>query len=189
MIKKSLFLIVALYAYASSFAEVVRYGYAPETFAEEEMIAQGTGTNGFCAGMICLDPNNDPTVKRLEGHSIKGVRSYFLNDYKQSRQGRTMIMNAVGSLDAEITTKKCDFVAGWNEVYFDQPIVIGSEPIYVGLQVYELKGTPYPLITYAPADIKGGCWVNLENEGWMEYTQRGTLMIQAILDDEAAPKL
>ena len=172
----------------SSMADVVRYGYAPEQFAEEEMIAQGSGTNGFCAGMICLDPSLDPVVKRLEGHTVKGVRCYFVNDYKQSRQSRSKVLYATGTPD-NTTSKVCDFVKGWNEIYFDEPIVIGAEPIYVGLQVYELRGTPYPLVTYGPADIQGGCWVNLENEGWAEYTQRGTLMIQAILDEEAAPKL
>lgn len=188
--KKRFFIALAALVMTSvaSMAEVVRFGYAPEQCAEEDMIAQGSGTNGFCAGMICLDPNVDPVVKRLEGHSVKGVRAYFLNDYKQSRQSRSKVLYATGTPD-NTTKKVCDFVKGWNEIYFDEPVTIGSEPIYVGIQVYELRGTPYPLVTFGKADIAGGCWVNLEDEGWVEYSQRGTLMIQAILDDEAAPKL
>lgn len=187
--RKILFVIATMVCTFCVSADVVRYGYAPEIFDETEMIAQGSGTNGFCAGMICLDPAVDPAVKRLEGHSVKGVRCYFINDYKQSRQNRSMIMCSVGTPDAEPITKICDFVAGWNEIYFDSPITIGADPIYLGLQVYELRGTPYPLVTYGSADISGGCWVNLEKEGWTEYKERGTLMIQAILDDEAASKI
>lgn len=188
MAKKILLVVCLLSVYMTTLG-VTRYGYAPEVCVEEDMIAQGSGTNGFCAGMICLDPNSDPVVKRLEGHFVKGVRCYFLNDYKQSRQNRSKVLYATGNINSGVNGEVCDFVAGWNEIYFNEPLQIGNEPIYVGVQVYELRGTPYPLVTFGNADVKGGCWINLEDEGWVEYNNRGILMIQAILDDESASEI
>lgn len=185
MIKKLFSSILLVVALTASAQEVVRYGYAPEQMAETDMIAQGQGANGFLGGLICLDPAVDPVVARLEGHQIKGVRCYLRYDYKQARQDRTFIMHTT-SPDATPTKKICDFVQGWNEIYFDEPVTIGSEPIYVGLQVYELRGSSHPFVSYGPASVPGACWINLNKEGWTNYTNRGTLLIQAILDDEAA---
>ena len=166
--------------------DVVRYGYAPEEMADIYKIYQGMGSNGFLGGMICLDPAADPVVERLAGHQIKGVRCYLHHDYKQARQKRSMIMHT-GSLEAEPTTKVCDFSEGWNEIYFDEPITIGADPIYLGLQVYESGSASHPFVSYGAASVSGSCWINLNKEGWANYSERGTLLIQAILDDEAAP--
>ncbi|MBR5844201.1 MAG: Omp28-related outer membrane protein [Bacteroidaceae bacterium] len=165
---------------------VVRYGYAPEEIADINRIFQGQGGNGYLGGMICLDPAADPVVARLEGHQVKGVRCYLNHDYMQARQKRSMIMHT-SSLEAEPTTKVCDFVAGWNEIYFDEPITIGAEPIYLGLQVYESGSASHPLVSYGSASVPGACLINLNKQGWTNYDKRGTLLIQAILDDEAAP--
>lgn len=181
--------ICACAAIMASAQEPVLYGYAPEQMAEATQIAQGQGANGFLAGLVCFDPATDPAWKRLEGHQVKGVRCYIRADYKQARQERSFIMHTVGSADATPTKKICDFLEGWNEIYFDEPLTIGSEPIFVGMQVYEQRGTSHPFVSYGSASVPGGCWINLNKEGWINYTNHGTLLIQAILDEEAAEKI
>ena len=114
--------------------ELVLYGYAPEQMAENAQIGQGQGGNGFLGGLVCFDPALDPAWKRLEGHQVKGVRCYLRADYKQARQDRSLIMHTVGSADATPTKKICDFLEGWNEIYFDEPLTIGSEPIYLSIR-------------------------------------------------------
>lgn len=175
-------------AMVASAQGVVSYGYAPKEMSESDRIFQGQGANGFLAGLICLDPSVDPVVARLEGHQIKGVRCYMHSDYKQARQDRSYIMHTTHP-DAEPTKKICDFVEGWNDIYFDEPITIGTDPIYVGMRVYELRGSSHPFASYGSASVEGACWINLNNEGWTNYTNRGTLLIEAILDDEAASKI
>ena len=95
--------------------DYARYGYAPEVFAEENIRGLGSGENGFIAGMICLDPSIDPVVARLKGKQIIGVKCYLRNDYKQAKKGRSLIMCATGSVEAEPVIKTCDFLKGWNE--------------------------------------------------------------------------
>lgn len=168
--------------------DVVRYGYAPDVMAESAQIAQGQGANGFIEALVCFDPAVDPVVARLEGHQIKGVRCYLRADYQQARQKRSLIKYTT-NLDGEATTKVCDFVAGWNDIYFDEPITIGSESFYLGMQVYELRGESHPFVSYGAASVPGACWINLNRQGWVNYAERGTLLIQAILDDEAAAKV
>lgn len=190
MLRKIIFsFMLAVATVITSQSEVVRYGYAPEVVSEEYMRAQGTGANGFIYGMICLDPATDPVVARLKGHEILGVRCYMLSDYKQSKQKRTKIMHTTGSPTENVVEKVCDFTAGWNEIYFDEPVKIGEEKTFVGIQVYELRGTPYPLVSFGNAEIAGGCWINIDKNGWEEYSDHGTLMIQAILDEGAADKV
>lgn len=167
----------------------VHYGYAPDNLSADVIKAQGTGENAYICGMICLDPEVDPVVKRLKGVQVKGVRCYLRADYQQKRQKYSHVMYAQGSVDAEPTKTLCNFKEGWNEILFDTPVTIGDEKLFIGYQVYELLGTPYPLVSYAKASVPGGYWVNSKREGWVEYSDRGTLFIQAILDDSAAPLL
>ena len=186
MIKRILTSALLFASIMLSAQEVVRYGYAPEEIADVYKVYQGQGANGHLGGMICLDPAVDPVMERLAGHQIKGVRCYLHHDYMQARQKRSMVMHTT-SLDAEPTTQICDFAEGWNEIYFDEPITIGSDPIYLGLQVYESGSASHPFVSYGAASVSGACWINLNKEGWNNYTERGTLLIQAILDEEAAP--
>lgn len=166
-----------------------RYGYAPETCDSTDMVFQGIGENGFVSAYICLDPALDPAMARLKGHQILGVRCFMSNEYKQTRQKRSLIQCAKGSVEAEPVQKVCDFEKGWNNLYFDEPVTIGDEPLYGGLQVFETLGAGYPIGAYDAVSVAGGCWFNLQSQGWKEYTDRGVLMISAILDDEAAPLL
>ncbi|MBR6757616.1 MAG: Omp28-related outer membrane protein [Bacteroidaceae bacterium] len=186
MIRRLFTLLLSCAALSVMAQDVVHYGYAPDVMAETDMVAQGQGANGYLAGLVCLDPSTDPVMERLAGHQILGVRCYLRADYKQARNDRSFIMHTT-SPDAEPTKKICDFLAGWNEVYFDEPLTIGSEPVYVGMQVYEQRGTSHPFVSYGAASVPGACWINLDKEGWINYNNRGTLLIQVILDDEAAP--
>ena len=91
-----------------------RYGYAPETCDSTDMVFQGIGENGFVSAYICLDPALDPAMARLKGHQILGVRCFMSNEYKQTRQKRSLIQCATGSVEAEPVQKVCDFEKGWN---------------------------------------------------------------------------
>ena len=75
---------------------------------------------------------------------------------------------------------------GWNNVLFDEPLTIGDEKIYLGIQAYETLGTPYPLVSYALATVPQSCWVNLGKKTWEEFTDRGTLMVLALFDESLA---
>lgn len=180
--------ILSLIANAQEKEVLARYGYAPEVFAEENLLWQGSGENNFLAGMICLDPATDNVIARLEGKQIIGVRCYLHHNYKQAKKERSLIMAAVGAIDATPITKTYDFLAGWNTVYFDEPITVGSEPIFVGCQVYEGRSTAYPLGSFS-AHVPGSFFVKVNDEGWNEFSDRGSLLIQAIFNDDAQTEL
>lgn len=163
------------------------YGFAPNDCPQEEISAVGTGSNAFMEAAILLDPSADALVKRLKGSRITGVRCYLRADYKQKSKGFSCVKVYPGSLDAEPTVRTVNFSAGWNEVMLDEPIEIGDEPLYVGYQVFETQGVPYPLASYRDASFPGACFINPKNSGWQEYDNRGALMVQAIIegaDDE-----
>ncbi len=163
------------------------YGYAPMEIQPEEMSALGANKNGFVQGMVLFDPATDPAFGRMKGMTIKGVRCYMRADYKQKRQKRSGIMASTGSVGNIVQTTYIDLVEGWNDVMFDEPMVIGEEKLFLGVQAYETIGTPYPLVTYAAATVPQSCWMNLGKTTWKEHTDRGSMLIFALLDDEAAP--
>ncbi len=160
------------------------YGYAPEGFEVGELTALGFGNkSGFVQGMVLFDPANDPTLARLKGQEIKGVRCYMRADYKQAKQKRSAILVSTGKVSNIVRTQYADLLEGWNNVLLDEPLVIGDEKIYLGIQAYETLGTPYPLVAYAQASVPQSCWVNLGKKTWEEYTDRGTLLISALFDE------
>ena len=168
----------------------VPYGYAPEGASAEELSALGIGNkSGFVQGMTLFDPQTDPVLGRLKGKEIRGIRCYLRAAYKQAKQKRSAILASTGTPGNFVRQTYTDFTEGWNDVFFDEPLVIGDEPIYLGVQVYETVGTPYPLVTFASATVPRSCMVNLAKSQWEEYTDRGTLLIEALLDDEAASAL
>ena len=190
MRKILLILLIILGLGASSTAQnTIRYGYCPENLSQEDGLAQGTGKNKFVAAMICLDPASDPVMKRLKGHQIKGVRCYLREEYRQASQKRSYVMAAIGDPNSPLEKKMHNFEKGWNEVYFDEPISITDERLFIGFQVFEKVGTPYPLLTDGRVSVPGGCWINLDRKGWKEMKDRGTFMIQAILDDSSVTEL
>ena len=179
------FLTLALTAFAVFQANADTYfGYAPLNPPSAEIAAQGTGKNNFIEAAICLDPATDPTVARLKGVKVKGLRINMRADYKSSQQASNRYVFYVkGSLDGERQKTTCKFSEGWNEVIFSEPVVIGDEPLYLGAKVYETFGTPYPFVRYTKASAAGAYWVNPDNEGWKSGTAEGVWLMSAILDE------
>lgn len=166
----------------------IPYGYAPEGAKAEDLAALGLGSkSGFVQGMVLFDPTIDPALTRIKGQEIKGIRCYLRADYKQAKQKRSAIQASTGTPSNIVRTTYADFTEGWNNVLFDEPLIIGDEPIYLGLQVYETVGTPYPLVTFAAATVPQSCIVNLSKSKWEEYTDRGTLLISALFDESLEP--
>ena len=165
-----------------SFAQVP-YGYAPIGAAENELSGLGGNKNEFVQGMVLFDPASDPALARIKGQEIKGIRCYMRADYKQKRQSRSAILASTGKIDNFVRTQYVDLLEGWNDVMFDEPLLIGDEKIFLGIQAYETIGTPYPLVAYSKATVPQSCWVNLAKKSWEEYTDRGSLLVFALFDD------
>ena len=161
----------------------VPYGLAPTGVADNELSELGGNKNEFVQGMVLFDPASDPALARIKGKEIKGIRCYMRADYKQKRQSRSAILASTGKIDNFVRTQYVDFVEGWNDVMFDEPLVIGEEKIFLGVQVYETIGTPYPLVAYSKATVPQSCFVNLAKKAWEEYTDRGTLLVFALFDE------
>ncbi len=167
----------------------VYYGYSPATTPDgTEISGLGSGKNGFLSTAFCLDPAADPVVQRLKGKKIVGVRCYLRTAYEQEFDEWSYVQVIQGDLTtAKPVRKYVDFAEGWNDVYFDSPVTIGSEKLYVGYGVNELRGSAYPVVAYNSVSVPGSCWMKLGSDGtWTEYTDRGTPLIQAILEDDAA---
>lgn len=175
-----------LFMAAMPLSSQVPYGYAPANPVAEELSALGGNKNQFVQGLTKFDPAQDPVLQRLKGKEVKGVRCYVRADYKQARQKRSGILASAGKPDNIVRQTYADLSEGWNDVLFDEPFVIGDEAFYLGWQAYETIGTPYPLVAYAKATVPQSCWVNQAKKSWEEYADRGTLLIFALLDDEAA---
>ena len=126
----------------------VPYGYAPSSVDNEEISGLGGGINEFVQCMTCFDPANDPAIARMKEKKVVGVRCYLRADYKQARQKRSAILASQGSVSNFVRTQNVDFTQGWNDVLFDEPITIDDQPLFLGFQVYETIGTPYPVVVY-----------------------------------------
>lgn len=182
-------LLTTLLAAVSLHAQQGYYGYCPMDATPDEVNTQGTGRNNFIEAAVCLDTEADPLFDklRLSGATILGVRFYIINDYKQRAQQRSLIEIRQGSLaDAPVAKKVDNFVKGWNEVLFSEPVPIVQGKNYVGYQVYETIGTPYPVATYKPATVPGSCFLSANREPFVEMTDRGTLLVQAIISGTEA---
>lgn len=190
--KKSLFaLLLTLCGSLAVWAQQtpVYYGFAPTTMpASERLSAIGLGENGVLNAAICLDPATDPVVARLKGKKVIGVRVCMRVAYEQAFDERSYITAFEGELSNTPTQRKyVDFKEGWNDLYFDSPITIGDEPLYVGLRVLEMLSIPYPIVSLRSVYVPGNCWLRLTNYGtWEEHSESGTPLILAILEDDAA---
>ncbi|MBR1594583.1 MAG: hypothetical protein IJ659_07420 [Alloprevotella sp.] len=164
----------------------VPYSYAPTTGGSEGLSAVGSNKNSFVQGAMLFDPAQDAALARMKGKKILGVRCFLRAAYAQARQSRSAVQAFEGTLSNNVRTKYADLAEGWNDVLFDEPLTIGDEKIYLGLQVYETIGTPYPLVTFPGAVVPQSCWVNIGKKTWEEYTDRGTLLIAALVEDDCA---
>ena len=164
------------------------YGYAPglDNVNSEELSGLGSGMNKFVQGMTLFDPSEDPVIARMKGKKVVGVRCYLRADYKQAKNKRSAALASTGTVGNIVRTQYADLLQGWNDVLFDEPLVIGDAPIYLGVQAYETIGTSYPLVVYKPAIVPHSCFINIGKTSWEEYTDRGTPLIQALVEDEAA---
>lgn len=174
----------ALYGAPMTAASPFYYGFAPKDCDADEMTAIGTASNAFIEGVIRMDPALDPLAARLKGRNIIGVRCYLRADYRQKSKGFSCIKAYTGAPGENAVTKTVNFDAGWNEVYFDEPVAIGEEPVYLGYQVFETQGEPYPMAAYRNAEIPGACYINPARKGWEENGSHGALMIEAIVDGD-----
>ena len=165
----------------------VYYSYAPLAAAQEQLSGLGSNKNSFVQGAVLFDPSADAALARMKGKKVVGVRCYMRDDYAQARQRRSAVQAFEGSLANNVRTQYVDFKQGWNDVLFDEPLVIGDAKLYLGLQAYETIGSPYPLVAFAAATVPQACYVNIGKKTWEEYTDRGTLLIAAILEDDCAP--
>jgi hypothetical protein len=167
-------------------ADTINFSFAPQDFVDDgSMVWQGSGKNNYLEALIRLWPDATPALESLKGHKVLGVRCYLRTDYKQSAKKFSAISAYQGSLYATPVRKVVDFTAGWNEVMFDEPFVIGDDPLFVGFQVYETQGSlAYPMASYKPASVQGSFYLNLGRTGWTEQTDKGTPLIQAIIEAE-----
>ena len=162
------------------------YGYAPGNVQAEEVAGLGSGMNKFVQGMTLFDPASDPALARMKGKKVVGVRCYLRADYKQAKNKRSAALASTGTVGNIVRTQYADLLQGWNDVLFDEPLVIGDAPIYLGVQAYETIGTAYPLVVYTKAIVPHSCFINIGKTSWEEYTDRGTPLIMALVEDEAA---
>lgn len=183
--KKIAFILTLLLSAANLTAQQP-YGYAPSSVSNEEISGLGGGKNGFVQCMTRFDPASDPAIARMKGKQVVGIRCYLREAYKQARQSRSAILASQGSVGSFVRTQYVDFTQGWNDVLFDEPVTIDDQPLFLGFQVYETIGTPYPVVIYTAANVAQTCYVNLGKKAWEEYTDRGTPLILALVEDEAA---
>ena len=160
------------------------YGYAPGNVQAEEVAGLGSGMNKFVQGMTLFDPASDPALARMKGKKVVGVRCYLRADYKQAKNKRSAALASTGTVGNIVRTQYADLLQGWNDVLFDEPLVIGDAPIYLGVQAYETIGTAYPLVVYTKAIVPHSCFINIGKTSWEEYTDRGTPLIMALVEDE-----
>lgn len=188
MIKRKLtiVLLLALVLSVPARSQNLYYGYSPLAPDEEEISGLGSGSNSFTEIAIRLNAKDDPVIKNLQGSKLTGVRVWMRTDYKQRTKGWSAITVREGNIDATPIEKTANFKAGWNEVLFDEPIVIGSEDLYVGTRVFELLENPFPYGTWMLASVPGGCYVKSDYSGWRNETSKGTLLLQAIIETESS---
>lgn len=178
------FLLIMLFAVADAQGGTRYYGSAPSQPDTALVGGYGTGKNNYMEVAIRLSMANDPLMSMVRGGRIVGVRIYLREAYRQRAKGWSCITARKGRLTVEPEKKIVNFEAGWNEVLFDTPIEIGDEEIFIGAQVYETKGTPYPFGVYTAASVP--FYTNADKAGWSEVREGGCLLVQAIVetDDE-----
>ena len=184
MKRANVFLVLAILAFTSAFGGTRYYGSAPSWPDSTLVGGYGTGKNNYMEVAIRLSAQEDPLVSSLKGGRVVGVRVYLRESYRQRSKGWSYITARKGRLTAEPEKRAVNFEAGWNEVMFETPIEIGDEDLFIGAQVYETKGTPYPFGIYTAASEP--FYANADRAGWNLVKEGGCLLVQAVVetDDE-----
>ncbi len=177
------FFLIAFFALTSAQGGTRYYGSAPFDPDTTLVGGYGTGKNNYMEVAIRLSVANDPLVASLKQVGrVVGIRVYLREDYHQRAKGWSYITARKGRLTAEPEKRIVNFDAGWNEVMFDTPIEIGDEELFIGAQVYETKGTPYPFGIFTAASVP--FYTNANRAGWNEVREGGCLLLQAIVETD-----
>lgn len=183
-------LLAGIAAFASEDASVFRFGYAPAEVKPTEVSAQGSGKNYYLESVIRLSPSQSPLVAALKGSKVTGVRCFLRTDYPNPTGKKfSTITYFDGSLTATAHRETKSFVEGWNEFYFSEPIEISDSDLYVGYQVFEVQGNPYPVTSYNKVNIEGSYYANVDRQGFDTYSDKGVLLVEAIIEPAAEPGL
>lgn len=175
-------------AVSASEPATVHFGFAPADPSLDDSSAQGSARNSYLEAVIRLSPTDSPVVAAMKGAKITGVRCRLRSEYRNSVGKKFSTISAYqGSLDAEPVRKAVNFAEGWNEYSFDEPFVIGDEDLYVGMQVFEVQGNPHPFLSFKPAYVPDGYFINIGRQGWQTYDDKGTLQIEAIIEPLSEP--
>lgn len=184
---KHILLIIALALVSlAGHAQKAYYGYAPSDIIDSDIALAGTNSNNFMQVAAGFDPAQDPAWARLVGKKVVGVRVYLRNEYKQRKKEWSCVGIYEGSLTATPQEKFADFAAGWNEVLFDEPVTIGQNTLYVSAQVFETLGTPMPFAAFSKGATNGGFYTRSSYGEWQDFSARGAVLLQAIVEGEGA---
>lgn len=166
-------------------AHTVRFGYAPADVTETQTSAAGSGSNNYTEAAIRLSPAESPAFAALKGSKITGIRCYLRTDYRNAvGKNHSQIRYYQGSTSTPLVQDKVNFTQGWNEFTFSEPLTITDQDVYLGYQVFETNGSPYPAVCFKGASVPGAANINLARGGFQTYTDRGTLFIEAIIETD-----
>ena len=169
-------------------ASPMHFGFAPADASLDDSSSQGSGRNNYIEAVIRLSPSEYPELQALKGSKVTGIRCRLRTEYRNPTGKKFSAISAYqGSLDAEPVRQTVHFAEGWNEFSFDEPFVLGDEDLYVGYQVFELQGSPHPILSYKPAYVPGSYYINLNRQGWQTFDDKGALQIEAIIEPESSP--
>ncbi len=161
----------------------IYFGYAPSDPDPEDLSAQGSGKNNYLEAMVRLSPSESPMLAALKGSKVTGIRCYLRSEYRNTTGKKySCISSYTGSLDATAERETVHFAKGWNEFEFQTPRVIGDEDIYIGFQVFEVQGNPYPVTSFKPVSVPDAYFINAGRQSWDTYSDKGSLMIEAIIE-------
>ena len=166
----------------------MHFGFAPADPSLDDSSSQGSGRNNYIEAVIRLSPSEYQVLDALKGSKVTGIRCRLRTEYRNPTGKKFSAISAYqGSLDAEPIRQTVHFAEGWNEFSFDEPFILGDEDLYIGFQVFELQGAPYPIVSYKPAYIPGSYYINLNRQGWQALDDKGALQIEAIIEPDATP--
>ena len=163
----------------------IYYGYSPRVVETEEVSGYGSGKNNFLSVGMRFSTQEDSIWSSLKGKNVLGVRVYMRAEYKQKTKKWSCVEAYEGSLINDYSQQKyVNFVEGWNEVLFDEPIVISDNDLFLTANVFEVFGeSSYPFCTIAGAEQ--AFYAKAAEEDWTKTNEHGALLIQAIVEADS----